>query len=130
MREILVVDDDLDMRRLLGSLLSCKGYEVSLAKSYGWGILMGKLNLPDIVIADVQLGALYDGVQMAEKLQKQNPCSRIIIITAAPSDELRERAESSGFLFAEKPIRPPQILKLVQQACEELDLMEQAASST
>lgn len=125
MSEILVVDDDLDMRRLLGTVLRGKGYEVALAKSYGWGILMGKLNLPNIVIADVQLGAMYDGVQLAQTLVRQNPHSQSIIMTAAPTEELRRRTSDTGFRLIEKPIRSDQLCLEVEEAFRDLELNEQ-----
>jgi DNA-binding response OmpR family regulator len=68
-RRVLIVDDDVDMRRLLGRLLECEGYEVSEAAGPWEALSAFARHEPDLVLLDIVLGE-DDGVELLKELRR------------------------------------------------------------
>jgi DNA-binding response OmpR family regulator len=68
-RRVLIVDDDEDMRRLLGRLLEGEGYEVSEATDSEQAFSAFALGEPDIVLLDIVLGD-EDGAELLKELRR------------------------------------------------------------
>ena len=61
--EILVIDDNLDIRQLMSGLLKDKGYNVRQAANYDQALIEINKKLPDVAIIDVKLDkGDYDGI--------------------------------------------------------------------
>ena len=78
--KILVVDDEPNIRHILETRLTLRGYEVSLAADGEEAILMFHKELPDLVILDIMLPKL-DGFGVCNELRKESNVP-IIMLTA------------------------------------------------
>ena len=111
---VLVVDDDPDMRRLLGQYLQGAGYRVKTAPdaiAAGHAILS---SLPDLIIADFQMPYMTGSDFIAAlRADATIPDLPVIFITAAQnSPQLSGR--TFGFPLLTKPIKPEDLLLAVE----------------
>ncbi len=82
-KRILVVDDEPDIRRLVGEALEVSGYDVQTAANGGEAVRTAGHYLPDLVLLDIMMPDM-DGFMVYEKL-REKPCelrSPIIFLTA------------------------------------------------
>ncbi len=101
-RRVLVVDDDGEMRALLGTTLSNAGYEV-IEKADGsevLSLLVGLVQHPDteridLAVLDVNMPGA-SGIRILAWLKRSNLILPVILITAFGSPELHEQAERLG----------------------------------
>ena len=82
-RRILVVDDEVDIRRLVSEALEVSGYEVRTAASGEEAIRAAALQLPDLVLLDVMMPGM-DGFTVYERLRAKpvDLRSPIVFLTA------------------------------------------------
>lgn len=81
MNKILIIDDEADIRMLLGRILELEGYEVIKAKDRATALSALKKNEVRVVLCDVFLPD-GNGVDMVQELQKSAPMAKIILLTA------------------------------------------------
>ena len=81
MSKILVVDDELNMRVVLGAMLKKEGYEVLSAADGLEALKAPEKGNMDVVITDLQMPKL-DGMGLLEKILDQYAATPVIIITA------------------------------------------------
>ena len=110
---ILVVDDNANMRQLLELHLRSAGYEVQLAED---GLAAGYIVLrspPDLIITDVNMPHM-DGFEFITALRADTSLPRfpVIFLTTEEEGELRGRALGAVGYVA-KPIRADRLLTLV-----------------
>lgn len=111
---ILVVDDDLGMRRSLAILLRRAQYQVSEASSVAEAMIRTDAEEPCLIIADLRMEAL-SGLDLLAWVRTRHPGCHVIIVTAYGSPENRAEAERLGAVgFLEKPLRPPDFLTRVR----------------
>jgi CheY-like chemotaxis protein len=121
-KKIMVVDDDPRIVKALALRLRAAGYETTITFNGMTGLLLAKLNKPDLIIADVWMPAGC-GLSMAYRLKQVLPHTPIIFLTASKQPGLREKAIQLGADgFLEKPYEPAALLEMVA------DLLEQKAS--
>lgn len=119
-KEILIADDDPVVRHLLGSILSNAGYQVIKCESGASCIEViterARLNtLPAAVFLDVLLNDM-SGIEVFKKIREHAASLPVIMLSANPQDELRERF--SGFnpdYFLEKPFTPNEVLSVLDE---------------
>jgi len=95
---ILVVDDDSDLRRLLGRYLSGAGYAVSEATNGNEAIAAYREHPADLVITDMYMPE-SDGVDVIMRLRSEFPAARFVAISGggfADSPHVLEIARSAG----------------------------------
>ena len=97
MEKILIVDDDLTIRRMLRRHLTGAGYEVSEAENGKMALEEIKINLPDVVILDVMMPDMT-GFQVCQKLldTPQSDLVYIIMLTAIAGSEHKVRGLDQG----------------------------------
>jgi CheY-like chemotaxis protein len=125
--KILVVDDDVDFQEATKTLLEAKGYMVVTASNGEEGYQKAKAEKPDLMLLDVMMANDSDGFDTARKL-KEDPATKdiaIIMITGI------RKAKGLPFSFEpdpdwlpvkavlEKPVKPDELLKMVQKAIED-----------
>ena len=100
MCDILVTDDDAQMRALLTASLGARGYDVEGAA--GAGELFARLlrlsldgDLPAILICDYRMPGC-DGLQVVERIQSEYPAIQVILITAFGDESVHGRARALG----------------------------------
>lgn len=113
MVRILVVDDDRNMRELLGIHLRNAGYEVETAEdglAGGYGVLR---NRPDLIISDVNMPHL-DGYEFIAALRADGALKGIPVIFLTSEDDAQFRGKHLGAVgFISKPVRADRLLSVV-----------------
>ncbi len=112
-KEILIVDNELDFRRLLEKTLSGAGYSVIEASNARDAIIIAKKRCPDLIILDILLPDMNGG-QVAEALGN-DPITRdipIIFLTGLlTKEEAKERSMIGSTSFIAKPYNRAELLK-------------------
>jgi DNA-binding NtrC family response regulator len=122
---VLVVDDDPDVREVLGILLEGEGYEVSSVGNAAELRAAWTRPAPDLVLLDWQLPD-GDGIELLPLAKKHWPETEVIMLTGHGTLEAAVEATKRGaFHFQSKPFESKSLLLLVQRACERKQLAEQ-----
>lgn len=120
---VLIVDDDDGARTGLKELLDGAGYETLVAGTFQDGRRALHNDAPDLLIADVRLGA-FNGLQLVAAAPRRIPT---IVVTGFADPVLEAEARSFGADFLVKPVSPSALLTLIEQKLAQL---ERTASST
>jgi DNA-binding response OmpR family regulator len=116
---ILLIDDDPSFLEITGAILRRFGYEVLSANNTADGLQYIETEKPDLLILDIMMATVDEGLQFAVKLRQKKDLQRlpIIIVSAQPDSEkgyarnLEDDMEwIAADLFMEKPV-DPQALK-------------------
>jgi DNA-binding response OmpR family regulator len=110
-KRLLIVDDDRATRSGLSELLARAGYECAAAGTYDEALSTLKNAPPDLLIADIRLGA-HNGLQLVLHRPVNVPA---IVITGFPDSVLESEAERSGAKYICKPVEPRQLLALIHE---------------
>jgi DNA-binding response OmpR family regulator len=111
---LLVVDDDLHIRRLVGIYLRQAGYDVTEAASGEEALQVSHAAPFDVVLIDLILPH-YGGFRLCQKLKSQPGAPRIVITTGDDSPQSRERAvEAKADAFLAKPFTREELLAALQ----------------
>ncbi len=114
--EILLVDDDPDLLKLIGLRLSAAGYRVKSAESGDVALAQIAVSRPSVVVTDLRMPGI-DGMQLFEQINSQHPTLPVIILTAHGTIPDAVAATQRGvFGFLTKPFDPQELLKKVAQA--------------
>ncbi len=116
---ILLVDDEPNLRKVLGALLQQLGYEV-LPENDGEAALARVRSAPadtfDAVITDLRMPRM-DGMSLLKHLVREEPALPVIILTAHGSlDTAVEAVKAGAFDFLEKPFDRDQIHQVLGKA--------------
>ena len=113
---ILVIDDDLIMCKMLEDTLKEKGYNVTTAQTGGEGIKKAYATLYDVIFTDLMLPDM-DGTQILEEVKKHDPDAVMIIITAFGTLQTAQKAIRIGaYDYITKPFDLADIASLVGRA--------------
>ncbi len=111
--QLLVVDDDLHIRRLVGIYLREAGYEVTEAASGEEALKASHAQPFDVVLIDLILPQ-YGGFRLCEKLKALPQPPRVVITTGDDSPQSRERAmEAKADAFLPKPFTREDLLAAI-----------------
>ena len=118
-KRVLVVDDNRDAANTLADLLRLWGHEVVLAFDGNEALMRASENRPEMVLLDIGLPGL-DGYQVAERLRKESPEGRVLLLVALTGlgqQEDRARAMEAGFdHHLTKPVNPAKLRELLSPA--------------
>ncbi|MGE4264731.1 MAG: sigma-54-dependent transcriptional regulator [Desulfovibrio sp.] len=115
MAQILIVDDDAQLRQSFGKILEGEGFEVRAAPSGEAGVEEVSAAPPDLVIMDVRMPGMT-GIQAMQKMRAACPGLPVIIMTAYGGTETAIEATKLGaFDYILKPFDIPDILRLIGQ---------------
>jgi nitrogen regulation protein NR(I) len=118
MGNILIVDDDPQLRQSFEKLLTAEDHTVKTASSGEAAISMVQEEVPDLVIMDVRLPGM-NGLEAFQAMHKIEPKLPVIIMTAFGTTETAIEATKLGaFEYVLKPFEIPDILALISQALE------------
>jgi nitrogen regulation protein NR(I) len=125
MAEVLIVDDDSQLRQSFARLLGEEGYEVRVASSGENGISAIKEKLPDLVVMDVRMPGM-DGLEALQRIQDIDSKLPVVIMTAFGTTETAIEATKQGaFDYVLKPFDVSDMLKIIAQAVEAGRMMHQ-----
>jgi two-component system KDP operon response regulator KdpE len=125
MSRVLVVDDELPMRRALGIGLRARGYEVDLAEDGAQGLELAARHHPDVVILDLGLPDM-DGVDVAHALRGWTNVP-IIVLSARESEGVKVAALDAGADdYVTKPFGMDELLARLRAALRRAAPAEEA----
>jgi two-component system nitrogen regulation response regulator NtrX len=125
--EILIVDDNSDIRNILNDLILDAGYKTRIAANYNQALSEIDKKMPDVAILDVKLDkGDNDGIELLTHIKSKNKDVPVIIITGHANVEMAVNSLKHGaFEFIEKPFDQTRLLNFVKRAVENLKLKSQ-----
>ena len=118
--EILVVDDESDIRELMAGILADEGYETRVASDSDSALSAIAQRRPHLLVLDVWLqGSKLDGIQVLEILKRDYPDLPVVIISGHGTIETAVAAIKKGaYDFIEKPFKADRLVHVVKRALE------------
>ena len=125
--EILIVDDNADIRNILNELISDHGFKTRVAANFSQALIEIDKNLPDVAIIDVKLDkGDNDGIELLSHIKKKNKDVPVIIISGHANIEMAVKSLKSGaFEFIEKPFDQERLMNFVNRAVENFNLKKE-----
>ena len=122
--EILIIDDNPDIRNIINDLIIDAGYKTRLAANYNQALNEIDKKLPDVAIIDVKLDkGDNDGIELLSHIKSKNNDVPVIIISGHANIEMAVKSLKFGaFEFIEKPFDQDRLLNFVNRAVENLSL--------
>ena len=120
MADILIVDDEEDIRNLIGDVLRDEGHEPRSAQDADSAFAAIERTPPDLIILDIWLqGSRMDGIEILKTVKRDNPGIPVVIISGHGNIEVAVAAVQQGaYDFIEKPFNMDQLLVVVERALE------------
>ena len=117
---ILIVDDEKDIRDLIGDILREEGYPVRLAGNSDDCMAQINADAPSLMILDIWLkDSNMDGIDILKAVKRDNPDIPVVIISGHGNIEIAVAAIKQGaYDFIEKPFNIDQLLVVVKRAME------------
>jgi len=118
--DILVVDDEIDIRELMAGILADEGYETRIASDSDGTLSAIAQRRPHLVVLDVWLqGSRLDGIQVLDILKREHPELPVVIISGHGTIETAVAAIKKGaYDFIEKPFKADRLCHVVRRALE------------
>ena len=122
--EILIIDDNADIRNIINDLIVDVGYKTRLAANYNQALKEIDKKLPDLAIIDVKLDkGDNDGLELLTHIKTKDKDIPVIIITGHANVEMAIKALKAGaFEFIEKPFNQERLLNFINRAIENINL--------
>jgi two-component system nitrogen regulation response regulator NtrX len=129
-KDILIVDDEPDIRTLVADILGDEGYTTRAASTGEKALEEISIRQPHLLILDVWLGdPKYDGLKILELIKKTNPNLPIVMISGHGTVETAVNAIKLGaYDFIEKPFKTDRLLLIVSRALEAASLRQENLS--
>ena len=118
--DILVVDDEVDIRELVAGILSDEGYAVRTASNSEEALAGFRARKPSLLILDIWMqGGGMDGLELLDLVKELDPDLPVIMISGHGNIETAVSAIKRGaYDFLEKPFKSDRLLLVVQRALE------------
>jgi two-component system, NtrC family, nitrogen regulation response regulator NtrX len=117
--QILLVDDEANIRRMLGALLQSEGFTVTEAPNGNTALLQLDELDPDVVLLDLLMPPGPDGLETLSRMQERGDAPPVIMMSGKAQLVDAVRAVKLGaFQFLEKPLSPEAVLVTVRAALE------------
>jgi two-component system nitrogen regulation response regulator NtrX len=116
---VLIVDDEPNIRRMVGALLSAEGFEVRDAPDGASGVAAALECDPDVAVVDLMMPGAVDGMGVLTALREKLPDLPIIMMSGRAGLADAVRATKLGaHNFLEKPLTPEGVLLALTSALE------------
>jgi two-component system nitrogen regulation response regulator NtrX len=118
--EILIVDDEKDIRLLVSGVLEDEGYKTREAASSSEALAALKKRPPSLVLLDIWLqGSELDGIELLGVIRREHPLVPIVMISGHGTIETAVHAIKLGaYDFIEKPFKADRLLLVLERAIE------------
>jgi len=128
--DILVVDDEQDIRELVAGVLEDEGYETRAAGDSDAALEAIAVRRPSLVLLDVWLqGSRLDGLELLEEIKRRDPSIPVLVISGHGNIDTAVAAIRRGAVdFIEKPFNADRLLLMVGRATETEQLRQEVAS--
>ena len=128
--EILIIDDNAEIRLILQEILSDSGYKTRLAANYNQALKEIDKKLPDVAVIDVKLDKSdNDGIELLNHIKTKNKDIPVIIISGHANIEMAIKSLKSGaFEFIQKPFDRDRLVNFINRAVENIKLKNENKS--
>ena len=118
--DILIVDDEADIRDIVSGILSDEGHATRVARNSDEALAAIEARQPGLVFLDIWLqGSRLDGLQVLEVAKRQNPTLPIVMISGHGNIETAVQAIKLGaYDFIEKPFKADRLVLVADRALE------------
>src|ERR1700742_2207908 len=118
--EILIVDDEEDIRDLIAGILHDEGYVTRVAGDSESALNAVRLRRPQLLVLDIWLqGSKLDGIQVLETLKREQPDLPVVMISGHGTIETAVASIKKGaYDFIEKPFKADRLIHVVGRALE------------
>ena len=118
--DILIVDDEADIRDLIGGILTDEGYEARTAADSDSALKEIERRRPTLLVLDIWLqGSRLDGLELLDQVKRDHPELPVIMISGHGNIETAVAAIKKGaYDFIEKPFKTDRLLLQVTRAIE------------
>ena len=122
--EILVIDDNSDIRMLISSILNDNGFSVREAANFDQALLEINKKLPNVAVIDVKLDkGDNDGIELLNHIKKIDNDLPVIMISGHANVQMAvDSLKLGAFEFIQKPFSTERLLNFVNRAIENIDL--------
>jgi DNA-binding NtrC family response regulator len=126
-KNILIVDDEADIRRLIRGILEDEGYEVIEAENSKESLSLFESKKPDLAILDIWLqGSEKDGLEILKSFKETAPHFPVLMISGHGNIETAVHAIKNGaYDFIEKPFKSDRLLLMIARAIEKSILQKE-----
>jgi two-component system, NtrC family, nitrogen regulation response regulator NtrX len=119
MASVLIVDDEPNIRRMVGALLGAEGYDVRDASDGATGLTRARESEPDVVLLDLMMPGELDGLATLAQLRQASPDVPVVMMSGRAGLADAVKATKLGaFNFLEKPLSPESVLLALGAALE------------
>ncbi|KKB78116.1 ATPase AAA [Devosia soli] len=127
--DILIIDDEDDIRDLIAGILDDEGYETRQAHDADSGLNEIARRRPSLVFLDIWMqGSRLDGLQLLDVFQSQHPDMPVVMISGHGNVETAVSAIRRGaYDYIEKPFKIDRLLHVTQRAMEATRLRSEVA---
>ena len=129
--EILIVDDNPDIRNILNELISDLGFKTRLAANFQQGLSEIDKKLPDVAVLDVKLSNTenHEGLKLLEHIKTKNRDIPVIIISGHANIEMAvDSLRLGAFEFIQKPFDKNRLTNFINRAVENFNLKKENKS--
>jgi two-component system nitrogen regulation response regulator NtrX len=118
--DVLIVDDEADIRLLIGGLLGDEGYQTREAGDADSALEAIRNRRPNLVLLDIWLqGSRLDGLELLSEIKRDHPDVPVVMMTGHGSIETAVAAMKQGaYEFIEKPFQSDRLLLVMERAIE------------
>ncbi len=119
--DILIVDDEADIRKLIAGILQDEGYQTREAANSSEAYSAISARQPSLMILDVWLqNSQHDGLQMLDMIRAENPDQQVLMISGHATVDMAVRATKMGaYDFLTKPFKSDVLLHTIERAVED-----------
>jgi len=128
--DILIVDDELDIRELVAGVLEDEGYDTRAAGDSDAALEAIAARRPSLALLDVWLqGSRLDGLELLDEIKRRDPSIPVLVISGHGSLDTAVAAIRKGAVdFIEKPFEASRLLHMVARATETEQLRREVES--
>jgi len=118
--EILIVDDEADIRELVSGILNDEGYDTRVASDSDTALAAIEARRPGLIVLDIWLqGSRLDGLELLDVIHERHPDLPVVIISGHGNVETAVSAIKKGaYDFIEKPFKADRLILIVRRAIE------------
>ncbi len=129
-KQVLIVDDEPNLRKILAAQLSRDGYDVLLAEDGEEGLATLREHHIDLVITDLRMPKV-DGMTLLREALREDPDRPVVMITAHGTvDTAVEALKTGAFDYLTKPFDKDEVRQIVAKALRTRQLAGQEASQS
>ena len=123
-KEILIIDDNADIRLLISGILKDKGFTVREAANFDQAIIEINKKLPDAAVIDVKLDKSdNDGIELLVKMKNIDEDVPVIMISGHANVQMAvDSLKLGAFEFIQKPFSSERLINYVNRAIENVEL--------